>query len=50
MGTVKLFLWFAGHSWSYMQGDRRVMLRGFVRAWCRFNALAKADAAREVRS
>ncbi len=43
MRTIRRFAWFTRHSWSYMAGERAVMFRGFLRAWRKFNAAAKAD-------
>lgn len=45
MNTIKDFIWFVKHSWSYMQGQRKDFFTGFWKAWLSFKASAKADRA-----
>lgn len=43
--TVKDFIWFTTHSWTYLQGERRAYFTGFWSAWRVFRTAARKDRA-----
>lgn len=45
IATLKDFVWFTTHSWSYLQGERKTYFTGFWGAWRTFRVASRKDRA-----